>query len=72
MFDTTSWGTSILLDSYQNCEAYFVRVRAKNVGNPEFTNKGSSIIPVCQPIGYTEPDPICSAGTYDPASDTCQ
>ena len=27
---------------------------------------------VCQPVGYAEPDPICSSGTYDISSDTCQ
>ena len=64
--DTGKNGT--WLDSADNCNANFWSV-TWGVRTYEKYNNAPF---VCQPKGYTEPDPICQTGTYDISSNTCQ
>ena len=63
-------GAGAWLDSVSSCQAHsWNPYYGDKINN---TNKTSTYYPYCQPVGYTEPNPICPNGqTYNVSSNTC-
>ena len=66
------WGLSIWLNASNGCNINYVRSLGSNILNPEVMGRNDNALAICQPIGYTEPDPICPTGTYNISSNTCE
>ena len=66
-----AWSPLTWLDDAGGCNANSFRALYGSVTGMGTANKTGSNNTICQPKGYTEPNPICPQGTYNIANDRC-
>ncbi|MBP5344018.1 MAG: hypothetical protein J6Y85_02980, partial [Alphaproteobacteria bacterium] len=73
LFVGNGYSGFLWLENRSQCSFYCVRSYKADVRNPEYQNTMNyTSFAMCQPVGYTEPDPICPNNQYyDVATDRC-